>query len=54
MIELRWFSEAEHEPPVLQYRLLVAVDASGAFCPGPIGEWMHVRAVIEPPQGGEP
>lgn len=35
MIELRW-------APNLQFRTLVAVDASGAFCPGPPGKWQDV------------
>jgi hypothetical protein len=35
MIELRW-------APTLQYRIAVAVDASGAFCPGTFGEWIDV------------
>lgn len=55
MIELRWKelpnfkhtegimwrdSNGDSKPVTLQYRIAVAVDASGALCPGPISEWL--------------
>lgn len=48
MIELRWLIPAETttKPPRLQFREVVAVDASGAFCPGLPGEWTDVPMVV--------
>lgn len=57
MIELRWVIPAgtTTKPYVLQYRVSVAVDASGAFCPGPPQEWKEVPIwVLPPPQKGQP
>lgn len=55
MVELRWTVPAgtSTKPPKLQWRLLVAVDASGAFCPGLPGEWRDVPFAVVPvqPQG---
>lgn len=47
MIELRWVTPegTTTKPPTLQYRLAVAVDASGALCPGSPGGWMDVPLV---------
>jgi hypothetical protein len=42
MIEMRWRDAGDGSPRILQYRLAVTVDASGAFCPGPPGEWIDV------------
>jgi hypothetical protein len=50
MIELRW-ATPEHtttKPPTLQYCISVAVDASGALCPGATGEWKDVPLVAVP------
>ena len=55
MIELRlviWEGTLT-KPPTLQFRIAVAVDASGAFCPGPAGEWQDVPRVVLPPTEGE-
>lgn len=50
MIELRWAvpEHATTERPVLQWRFLVSVNASGSFCPGPAGEWQIVPTVVIP------
>ena len=50
MIELRWAvsPETTTQPPKLQWRMSVAVDASGAFCPGEPGEWQDVPTVVVP------
>ena len=50
MIELRWTTPAgtTTRPPVLQFRMLLAVDASGAFCSGPPGEWKDVPISVVP------
>ena len=37
-----------------QRRTVVAVDASGAFCPGDPGEWQEVPFVAVPPEPGKP
>jgi len=54
MIELRLVvpETTTTKPPALQFRLAVAVDASGAFCPGPAGEWQDVPRVVLPPTEG--
>lgn len=50
MIELRWttLEGTNTEQPKLQWRIAVAVDASGAFCPGIFGEWQDVPRVVVP------
>lgn len=50
MIEIRWATPAgtTTKPPVLQFRMMLAVDASGAFCPGPAGEWKDVPISVVP------
>lgn len=55
MIELRWVSpDGERPGAALQWRLLVAVDASGAICPGPPGEWLDVPFVAVPTDPNKP
>ena len=51
MVELRWTvpEGTTTRPPVLQWRLLVAVDASGAFSPCPAGDWRDVPTEVVPP-----
>jgi hypothetical protein len=55
MIELRWKIQegVEYARPILQYRTIVAVDASGAFCPGRPGEWLDVPRAVVPLAAGE-
>ena len=55
MIELRWTvqDKTPHARPQLQWRMLVVVDASGAFCPGPPGEWHDVPKVTVPYEPGD-
>ena len=50
MIEFRWAvpDSTTTRPATLQFRLLVACDASGAFCPGPPGEWHDVPFAVVP------
>ena len=50
MIELRWTlpDGTTTDRPRLQYRLAIAVDANGAFCPNPPGAWKDVPTVIVP------
>ncbi len=52
MIEFRYAvpeRTTTHEP-VLQYRECVAVDASGAFCPGRWGPWQTIPKVVVSPE----
>lgn len=50
MIDLRWayLPGTNTEPPQLQWRCGLAVDASGAFCPGEWTEWRPVPVAIVP------
>lgn len=53
MIEFRWAvpDGTTTEQPRLQWRIAVAVDASGAFCPGLPGAWQDVPRVVVPASG---
>ena len=55
MIELRWTLQENtpHARPKLQWRGLLAVDASGAFCPGLPSEWHDVQTVKVPREPDE-
>lgn len=50
MIELRWTTPegTTTKQPTLQWRMSVAVDASGAFCPGAPGAWQDVPTLVVP------
>jgi len=56
MIELRWtvLEGTNTKAPVLQFRVVGAVDASGAFCPGAPGLWQDVPFAVVPPVPGPP
>lgn len=47
MIEFRWIlpDTTTTEKPLLQWRIYVAVDASGALCPSSHGPWNTVPVV---------
>ena len=47
MIQFRWLvpDTTTTERPLLQWRIYVAVDASGALCPGNSGPWNTVPVV---------
>jgi hypothetical protein len=50
MFELRWTTPEGMitKRPVLQFRTLLAIDASGAFCPGAPSEWKDVPIAVVP------
>lgn len=50
MIEFRWVTPntTTTERQLLQWRTFVAVDASGAICPGVAGPWNTVPLVAVP------
>lgn len=43
MLELRWVEFGPNRQ--LEYRVAVAVDASGGFCPGEWGDWKIVPTI---------
>lgn len=50
MIQFRWIvpNTTTTETPLLQWRIYVAVDASGSLCPGAAGPWLTVPTSAVP------